>query len=162
MIEVEFVDLAHKTAKTISCLQDRVQILLAAKRGQKDDKTQSTGADTEGAMMGEEFPDGFTAWGIIKGRVHTEARIARLLRTGGSRIKNYGCVRRFFLRLFRLENKWLKTGFISNKNMRCPVECICGNLFPVSDCWITWCNQCGRGYSAEFKCYRYPARLKGR
>ncbi len=62
--------------------------------------------------------------------------------------------KRLLLRLLRTDNV-----FTSSEDDHCFVTCVCGEEFSVGSSFVRWCPKCGRGYSTEFKCYRYPARL---
>ncbi len=48
----------------------------------------------------------------------------------------------------------------SDEDSHCFIECGCGANFSACDGWITWCSNCGAGYSTEFKCYQYTKLLK--
>ena len=67
-------------------------------------------------------------------------------------------VRKLFLRIFRK-----RTWNIESEDTHCYIKCECGNYelgFSAGDYKITWCDNCGRGYSTQFKAYKYPRFLK--
>ncbi len=70
------------------------------------------------------------------------------------RIREKSWWQKLLLRLLRNSDV-----FTIGEDPHCTVVCICEERLFAGDWRIVWCPECGRGYSTEFKCYRYPARL---
>jgi hypothetical protein len=62
----------------------------------------------------------------------------------------------FIFKKLRFGN-WL---WISHEDTTCSIHCSCEEVLFINDSWITWCENCGKGYSTMFEIVQYPAWIK--
>jgi hypothetical protein len=71
---------------------------------------------------------------------------------------------KYMSRLKRILTRLIRYDYwdIRSEDTHCSVNCECGTQISAAEFDITWCSNCGAGYSTQFKCFKYPKWLKGR